>query len=262
MKVSSGRVAIFFGCVTLGWILGSRVLVPKLLQRAWAGEGPGFIGRLATRVIDDPQNFPARWTGYSWTVTWLIVAFGALIAAGTSPGFQAWLEARHGKATTPTPRRTLGRHRALLVQAVIGFVLGASLLSTVSAIEVWPFSPYRMYASTQASSFGLLRISGATESVSLDLGEVDDAPPFDRPRFQSGMRRLLHRHGDCAWFDGVARYAIRKFGELYPDEARRIGAFRAVRLDQLTWDLGRPALSRMPASEARVCQWTPPEEGR
>jgi hypothetical protein len=260
MRFTTRRVGVVFAVLALTWALGSR-LVPSLVERAWAGQGPAFVARVAAALIDDPPYFSERWTRFSWTVTVLILALGGLVAAGVSPAFQAWVETRHGRATTPPPSVAFGRSRAALVQAAIGLALGLSLFSTITTIEFWPFSPYRMYATTQGPTFELLRIYGVSASGPVDLGEVDDAVPFDRPRFQRAMRRLLDQSGNCEWFERVARYAIGKYAELHPADDRHRGPYRVVTLEHLTWDLSLPVLTPEPASRVRVCAWTPPTGG-
>jgi hypothetical protein len=255
VKSSPSRLGIYVGSIALAWTLVAQVLTPRVLGEAHAGRGPRLLSALVAREVEDLDGFLERWAGYSWTVTWLILVFGSALVLSTLPTFQGWLEARHGKAAPLKPSDVLGRRRARLVQGLIGVVLGGSLLSLGTGVEVWPFSPYRMYATIQGPSITVLRLYGITGAGEVDLQEVQDVPPFDRTRFQTALRRLFRSRQGCASMGGVARYAISQYRTLHPSDVQGSGALRGVRLYQVTWRLDHPVLTLTPDDRTLVCQW-------
>lgn len=253
MRHPTLRVALGVAAIAAAWTAVGLGVLPSVVYRALAGEGPETIQRLVRWQIEHPERFTERWPAYTLTLTAVILACGALLTLSTVPAFREWIERRHGPAAATTPAQALGPWRAVLVQSLIAVLLSASLFSTFTNIEIWPFSPYRMYATRQGSTYSLLRLYGIGESGRIDLGEIDYTPPFDRPRFQSGMRRLLEAR-KCDWVGDVAEYSLRRYGELHPGELDHVGPMRRVELRELTWKLSLQGLSPVPVADTLVCQ--------
>jgi hypothetical protein len=246
------RAALAVLAVAAAWTAFGLGVIPPIVFRALAGQGPEAVQRLVRWQIEYPDRFTARWPSYTLTLTAVLLACGAILVLSMLPAFRALVERRHGPATGVRPAEALGRGRALVVQTLIAVLLSASLFSTFTNIEIWPFSPYRMYATTQGSTYSLLRLYGIADSARVDLGEVDATPPFDRPRFQSGMRRLLVSR-QCDWIGEVAGYGLSTYGRLHPGALGHIGDVRRVELRELTWKLDLHGLSPVPVSDTLVC---------
>jgi hypothetical protein len=170
------------------------------------------------------------------------------------------VDKRLGRAITVNPTQSLGTRRGHVVQGLIVAMLVLSLLSTASNVEVWPFSPYRMYATMQGNTTSLLRLYGVADWATIDLGEIDNAPPFDGPRFQTAMRRLLSYPEQCGWLAAAARYGIDRFESLHPGALERSGTIRMVQLRELTWRLDGSE-SPVPMTNRLVCASVPAARG-
>lgn len=146
--------------------------------------------------------------------------------------------------------------RGWIVQAtIIGLLLG-SIGAIVTGREIWPFSPYPMYAGIQSPT--------TTEHVLVgivDGGEVpvpaDWITPFDGPRLAAVLARAAgddpHRR------DAILRAAIDRY------EARRAAgehdgpALRGLRLHALTWTLDVATMHAPPDERVLIAEYVLPD---
>jgi len=258
----SARVATWTLAVATAWSVVAQAVTPWVVRAVHGGRGPQLLQDFVAREIENPEGFLSRWAGYGWSVTYLVLGLGTILAMATNQRFQHWVEARHGRAGDIDLPHVLGPRRARIVLVAIGIGLGGSLLSMLTAVEVWPFSPYRMYATIQGDSLTLPRLYGATGSGEVDLRRVEDTPPFDVSRFQWALRRLMASGRDCRSMSGVARYALAatRGGRTDPEHGAR--AIRSVRLYLLSWRLDREGFRLVPGERRLVCDWPVTDPGQ
>ena len=255
MRRVTARAAGWALVAATAWTVGAQVVTPWVVRAAHAGRGPRFLQDVAVREIENLEGFLSRWAGYGWSVTWLVLGLGAILVVATTHRFQDWVEARHDAAGDIQVSRALGPRRARVVVGTIGIVLGGSLLSMLTAVEVWPFSPYRMYATTQGDTLEVPRLYAVTDSGEIDLRSVEDAPPFDGSRFQWALRRLIASGRECSAISGVARYALDATAVRRGDRERDSAAIHRVRLYLLNWHLTPEAFRLVPGERRLVCDW-------
>lgn len=122
--------------------------------------------------------------------------------------------------------------------AIIGLLVGCSLLAMVLKFETWPFSWYPMFCTIQGDSFERIRVYCDPEDESLDefqyLGQFSH--PFGEHDMVYALARLGHKGGPA-----VQKKALNDCLDRY-EQRRRLGhhdgpPLRALRLYHVRWQL-------------------------
>ncbi len=235
--------------LAIGWLLFALFVVPSLIVSAYHERGPQMLrGIISGQALFGVDHYLAVWAQATWSV------FGALVVmAGVSwtvrrPWVQRLLDAQVARLVAADPVRdpAMSPHRLRLVNAIIAIVIGGALVAIAFNIELWPFSPYAMYAERRTRSMKVPRLVGVTEtdpSYELPLFAFAYLRPFDQQRLQEGLERLLRNSQrdqllPTALADVLARYAALR------DAGRHDGpALQAIRLYQLQWELDPQAIT-------------------
>jgi hypothetical protein len=140
------------------WVIWGQLVTSGLIVRAYRGEGPAFLQRVlqaqGPRPLADYLEF---WRRSVWALAALGIGAGGVFWVMTRPRFQrAWDSAR-GLAPEVRPASDLGRGRLVRVRCFILLLLAAEGVSIVSWLELWPFSPYKMFSETRRASDVLIR---------------------------------------------------------------------------------------------------------
>ncbi|MBI1815263.1 MAG: hypothetical protein HYR72_09820 [Deltaproteobacteria bacterium] len=229
--------------VAIAWLSFALVVVPSLIVSAYHERGPRMLrGIISGQALFNVDHYLALWTQVAWRV------FGALLVmAGTSwtvsrPRVQQMLDAHVARLVASDPMRdpAMSPPRLRLVNAIIAIVVGGALLALAFNIELWPFSPYAMYAELRTRSMRFPRLVGVIAgdpSSELPLYASEYLQPFDQQRLHEGLERLLRNARrdqllPTALADVLARYAALR------DAGRHDGpALQAIRLYQMRWEL-------------------------
>lgn len=144
--------------LAVAWVIWGQLIAPDMIARAYRGDGSALLRRLlqaqAPRPLDEFVEF---WRRSVWALMALWIGAGCVFWVTTRPRFQrAWDSAR-GVAPELRPATDLGRGRLARVMVVIALLLAAQATAIVSWLELWPFSPYKMFSETRRASDALTR---------------------------------------------------------------------------------------------------------
>src|SRR5262245_42026346 len=82
--------------------------------------------------------------------------------------------------------------RVGFVYALLAWILGGSLLAAVTAHELWPFSPYPMYAWVERehamTRYALVGVAESGRELPVEV--MRELAPFDEPRLYEALWRL------------------------------------------------------------------------
>src|SRR5690242_13660780 len=103
------------------------------------------------------------------------------------------------------------RSRLIIVHYLLGFLVLAHALSFATGLELWPFSPYRMYATLRSARvvghdqlYGVLADGGgeiplwdarSTAPIGLIVGQHDDDPAATTAALQATLDRYDELRG-------------------------------------------------------------------
>jgi hypothetical protein len=246
-----GRVRLAAGIFLVCWLVVSEILVPRLPVPAYQAVGPGrsqLVGPLASR-----ETFLEYWRSYSRTVTGLLIVAGAVAMLASSGGFQEYVRRRQG--LEPEPEVRLARPRRVLAHGLITFILTGSAFATLTGLELWPFSPYKMYSQLQSGSASRWRLFGSWSGGEIDLSLVPGLTPFDPNRFHWAMQGM---RGHGASLDDVGRYIWQRYEGARADGSVNGPTLRAIRLYRLAWAADTPTLREQPDTAQLVYEWSVP----
>jgi len=124
--------------------------------------------------------------------------------------------------------------RGAIVNATIAAMLVGSIGAIVTGREMWPFSPYPMYAGIQGPT--------TTERVLVGITADGEIPvpakwihPFDGPRLAAVLARAAGT--DASRRDRILRAALDRYEALRADGAHDGPPITGLRLYALTWTL-------------------------
>jgi hypothetical protein len=254
-RTRASRVAMTLGILLVCWVVLAEILVPMLALRAYQDQGPRVI-HLAP--LADYETFLEYWRSYSRTVSVVLALLGALaLLVGWRP-FQEYVDRRQGLDSAEPPLR-MGRPRRYLVQGLIGVIVGGSLLATLSGVELWPFSPYKMYSQPQVGSTSRWRLFGTSAEGEVDLGRIPGLTPFDASRFYWAMQGFEGRRDRDRVLDSIARYVWRRYEGVRAGGEPGGPALRTIRLYHFTWLVDGPRMKARPDSAELVYEWAVPQ---
>lgn len=157
-RASLAALAWLFVLLVVAWLAWGQLVAPSVIARAYRGDGLALLQRLlqahGPRPLADYLEF---WRRSVWTLAVLWIGGGFGWWAITRPGFQRWWDATGGVPPDVRPAADLGRRRLAGVQTFIVLLLAAQGAAIVSWLELWPFSPYKMFSETRRSSDALTR---------------------------------------------------------------------------------------------------------
>jgi len=151
-------VAGLYLLLVVVWVIWGQLVAPGLIVRAYRGEGPALLQRVlqaqGPRPLDDYLEF---WRRSVWALAALGIGAGGVFWAMTRPPFQRGWDSARGVAPEVRPASDFGRGRLVRVRCFILLLLAAEGVSIVSWLELWPFSPYKMFSETRRASDVLIR---------------------------------------------------------------------------------------------------------
>jgi hypothetical protein len=144
--------------LVVAWVIWGQLAAPDMIARAYRGDGSASLQRLLQAQGPRPlEDFLEFWRRSVWALALLWIGAGGVLWAMTRPRFQrAWDSAR-GLAPDVRPATDLGRGRLRRVLVFIALLLAAQGAAIVSWLELWPFSPYKMFSETRRASDALVR---------------------------------------------------------------------------------------------------------
>ncbi|WP_148080526.1 hypothetical protein [Roseimaritima ulvae] len=178
-------MSILLVAVALYAVLAFKV-APEMVAAAYHGESSfEFLNALFARQPPRPLEL---YVSYAKTSLFWI---GMLFASGVcitflvqEPRFQRWWEQRFGPAPEESPLSEISRlRRAVICTSIVGFLAAAAIAALVN-VELWPFSPYTMYANSrprQGPAVSHYRLYGVTETVPELEVWFDFSEPIDQP---------------------------------------------------------------------------------
>jgi hypothetical protein len=241
--------------VAIGWLLFALLVVPSFIVNAYHERGPRMLrGIISGQALFGVDHYLSLWAHATWSVLGALVVMAGAGWTVRLPLVQRLLDERVARLVASDPMRdpAMSPPRLRLVNAIIAIVIGGALLALAFNIELWPFSPYAMYAERRTRSMRLPRLVGVTATDplhelplprELPLYAFEYLRPLDQQRLQEGLERLLRNSQrdqllPTALADVLARYAALR------DAGRHDGpALQAIRLYQLQWELDPQAIT-------------------
>ena len=245
----------------LCWVVVAVNVVPSFVERAYLGEGPTV---LTDHFAGDDRRhavFFRVWFRYNLVLIGLVVVLGLALIATTLPEVQRSIDARAG----PAPRLQLpllvGANRARFVQLFIGFLIGGSLLSIGTAVELWPFSDYPMYRYIQGPTVSQSRIAIVTEKGEVDLRSRRFLAPLDISRLHWALERLSRRKDSEPALREVGDFALQRYDSLRQGGMSAASEAIGLRIYRATWVLEPWARNRnRPDTITMMLEWKKPDE--
>ncbi|MDP9131948.1 MAG: hypothetical protein M3M98_02285, partial [Nitrospirota bacterium] len=228
---------------------------------AYLGEGPTVLTGLFAGQHRRYALFLQLWLSYNWTLLAILVVIGLTLIATTVPEVQRYIDAQTGRAPTPQVALLLGAKRARFVRMFIGFLVGGSLLSIGTGVEVWPFSPYPMYQTIQGPTASQSRVAIVTEKGEVDLLFGRWLAPLDPIRLDKALDRLRQRDDRGTALRAVATFALQRYDSLRSGGEAAASAAIGVRIYQAKWVLEPWARNRnRPDTITMMLEWKKPDE--
>jgi hypothetical protein len=248
------------GAVALAWVVLAAEVVPPLVERAHRGEGLTVLTELFAGQHGRYDRFDRLWLRYNWTLLAILVVIGLVLIASTIAEVQRYIDARAGHAPPLQVTLLLGAKRARFLRIFIGFLVGGSLLSIGTGVEVWPFSPYPMYQGTQEPTTSQARVVIVTEQGESDLRHSRWLAPFDPVRLRAALERLNQRKDRAAALRSVAAFALERYNSLR-HRPMPANAAIGVRIYRAKWVLEPWARNRNhPDTLILMFGWKQPDE--
>jgi hypothetical protein len=140
------------------WLFWGLHVAPDAIARAYRGDGSARLLRVlqaqGPRPLADYLEF---WRRSVWALAALWLGAGGGVWALTRPRVQRAWDAARGAAPETQPVADLGRRRLGCVRVFIVLLVAAQGVAIVSWLELWPFSPYKMFSETRRASDTLIR---------------------------------------------------------------------------------------------------------
>jgi hypothetical protein len=246
------------GIVALAWVVVAAEVVPPLVERAYRGERLAVLTELFAGHRSRYDLFDRFWLRYNWTLLALLVVMGLALIAATIPEVQRYIDARAGRAPPLQVTLLLRATRARFLRIFIGFLVAASLLSIGTGVEVWPFSPYPMYADIQGPTTSQSRVVVVTEQGESDPRHGRWLAPVDAVRLGVALERLRRREDRAAGFRSVADFVLERYNSLR-HRPMPANAAIGVRIYRATWVLEPWARNRNhPDTLTMMFEWKQP----
>lgn len=140
------------------WLFWGLHVVPDAIARAYRGDGSALLLRvLQTQGPRPLADYLEFWRRSVWALATLWLGAGGVVWALSRPRVQRAWDAARGAAPEMRPAADLGRRRLVRVRVFIVLLLAAQGAAIVSWLELWPFSPYKMFSETRRVSDTLIR---------------------------------------------------------------------------------------------------------
>jgi len=255
IRRSAGRAPFLLGILLICWVVLAEVVVPSLARPALQRQGARAMEVLAPLATQ--RNALEYWPSYSRTVTAVLALVWVLSLLATWQPFQEYVTRRQGATAADAPSR-MGRARLYVVQGLIGVIVGGSLLATLSGVELWPFSPYKMYSQLEVGTTSRWRLLGTSGDGKIDLSRIPDLTPFDASRLFWAMLRVEHGGERDRVLDSIARYVWRRYEGERATGGVRGPALQSIRLYRFTWLTDEPRIKVRPDTTQLMYEWVVP----
>jgi hypothetical protein len=132
------------------------------------------------------------------------------------------------------------RRKPILVYSLFAVLVGGQLVAIITAQELWPFSPYPMYAeSPQTQAYRVIRLVGVTVPRS---GKPSREVSLDAAWVRNDLARLSRRVQPHKELTRAMGSYLRKYGWRRPgDPKSKPQTLRALRVYEQHWDVSEAA---------------------
>ena len=229
------------------WLMLATLLVPRVIASAYRGESlPLLNDVLAGRDVHSLDKYLDDWRQVMRGVAVVTLATGLLFALLLHTEFHKFVDSRWPLPDQLLqPQKQMPRRRAALVHAIMVVIVGISACAIARPVELWPFSPYSMYAGvSRGRSVRDIRLFGLTaESLEIPLNRTEFTHPWDPGRLRDAVI-ILERENSQGQIADVLRNILAQY-----EERRRTGdhagpELSGLRLYRMTWTLDPWASNR------------------
>lgn len=136
------------------------------------------------------------------------------------------------RETTTDGEQRISRFRMALVHYLLGFLVLGSVLSFATGLELWPFSPYRMYATVRTEhTVGTTRLYGIVAGAETEF-------PLSDARYTAPAGALVDQYRADVNATGLAlQAALDRYEELRRTGQHDGPPLRGIRWYRVEWDL-------------------------
>jgi hypothetical protein len=129
------------------------------------------------------------------------------------------------------------RRRALIVGILVTVICAGQLIAVATSQELWPFSPYPMYADlSSCQSFTVVRLIGVTQ------GKHSRAVTIDAAWLRKQLTQLASKRQPTRQLRKALAAYVHRYGWRRPTDSRQHGdTLRELRIYQQRWNLQRDA---------------------
>ena len=244
-----------FGCAVAAlavlWLLVAGVVIPRVIERAYREESLAAINAIiAGRTVLRLEHYLSLWHAVTRNLAVVlgVVAAGLILLSRPAAGtvVDRWL--RRSRSTGRVVDAPAGL-RLGVVYCLIAVVIGGSILPIVTGIELWPFSPYGMYADQRrertVSILRLFAVTDQTPPTELPLYNGMGLEPFDQSGVHTAFQRLLLERDHSSMLQPALRDCLARYrARLGPQERQYIRGLKLYRLfwhlDPWAGNVGRP----------------------
>ena len=208
--------------LVVAWVTWGQLAAPDMIARAYRGDGSASLQRLLQAQGPRPlEDFLEFWRRSVWALAVLWIAAGGVLWAMTRPEVQrAWDSAR-GLSQVVRPATDLGPGRLVRVRVFIWLLLAAQGVAIVSWLELWPFSPYKMFSETRRASDALVRYRVVGIPADDPTTELWITPSMLAPLSISSVQRFVAQARRAADPERSLQALARAILDLYQASHRR-----------------------------------------
>lgn len=140
--------------------------------------------------------------------------------------------ATKANAAMPGGEHGMSRLRMALVHYLLGFIVLGSVLSFATGLEIWPFTPYRMYATVRTEhTVGTIRLYGVIARSETEFSLWDT-------RYTAPAGAVIDQYSADLTAAGPAlQAALDRYEELRLAGQHDGPPLRGMRLYRVGWDL-------------------------
>jgi hypothetical protein len=234
-------LVLTFG-VAVGWLLLAKFVAAPVIASAYRGESLPVLNRaIAGRDVHSLDFYLDDWDRVTRNVCVLITATGLTLSILVHPRFQRFVDSRWPVGTCSADTvHSMPRYRVLLVQFLIVFIVGLSGYAIARPVELWPFSPYPMYAGiARGTSLTYLRLYGVLDGQ--DAGEIplvdlDYIYPFDDGKLND-MIHILLRAKEPGRIESVLEDLSNRYEQRRQDGEHGGPRLKGMKVYRLRWSI-------------------------
>ena len=245
----SSYIAILSTCVLLvAWSILANFVVPSVVVDAYHGESIALVnGVISGQDEHSVEKYLDDWRQLAKAVSIVVGCVGALAFILLRSELHDFVDARW-----PIPPRAAiagrapSKLRKKLVHSIMVAIVGLSTYAIARPVELWPFSPYPMYAGIRTGrSVRTVRVNGvlADGSGETSISDIKFLHPWDIGRLRDALV-ILKREKQGDRVAHVLRNTLDRYERRRQAGQHSGPKLKGVRLYDVRWKMDPEATNR------------------